>query len=107
MGKRRDRASPYNTLLSTPPPPPPGLVDRKNCESWVHLGGGGDSPWTLPLEYVFYTVFSTYLGTQIFSYKEKDGELFFFAYLGKDYYSVWLLLEHIFAVIKNFPPCIF
>ena len=48
-----------------------GLVDQKNDESWVHLGGGSDSPWTLPVDlllnimYVLYTVFSTYLGAQI------------------------------------------
>ena len=46
-------------------------MDQKNDESWVHLGGGSDSPWTLPVDlllnimYVLYTVFSTYLGAQI------------------------------------------
>ena len=51
------------------PPLPPGLVEQKNHEGWVHLGGGSDSPWTLPVDlllntmYVLYAVFSTYLGT--------------------------------------------
>lgn len=68
------------------------------------------TPWTLPVdvtECVLYKIFFTYLGTQIVLYKEKDGELIFFASLGFRIYSVWLLLEHIFAVFKNFPPCIF
>ena len=56
--------------------------------------------------YVLYTVFSTYLGTQIVLYKEKDGELIFFASLGKDLFRL-AMLEHIFAVFKNFPSCIF
>ena len=84
------------------PPLPPGLVEQKNHEGWVHLGGGSDSPWTFPVDLVF----STYLGTQIFLYKEKDGELIFFASLGKDLFCL-AMLEHIFAVFKNFPPCIF
>ena len=95
MGKRRDRVSPYNTSLSMPPPPGGGgLVDQKNRESWVHLGGGSDSPWTLPVDlllnimYVVDTVFSTYLGAQIFLYKEKDGELIFFASLGKELFCL-------------------
>ena len=46
-------------------------------------------------------VFSTYLGTQIFLYKEKDGELIFFASLGKDLFCL-AMLELIFAVFKNF-----
>ena len=98
MGKRRDRVSPYNTSLSMPPPRGGGggwgLVDQKNRESWVHLGGGSDSPWTPPVDlllnimYVLYMVFSTYLGAQIFLYKEKDGELIFFASLGKDLFCL-------------------
>ena len=94
------------------PPPPRGLWTKNNRESWVHLGGGSDSPWTLPVDlllntmYVLYIVFSTYLGTQMFLYKEKDGELIFFASLGKDLFCL-AMLEHIFAVFKNFPPCIF
>ena len=79
-------------------------MDQKNRESWVHLGGGSDSPWTLPMDlllnimYVLYTVFSTYLGAQIFLYKEKDGELIFFASLGKDLFCLaiqgfWYFME--------------
>ena len=69
-------------------------MDQKNRESWVHLGGGSDSPWTLPVDlllnimYVVDTVFSTYLGAQIFLYKEKDGELIFFASLGKELFCL-------------------
>ena len=97
MGKRRDRASPYNTSLSIPPPPPPGgLVDQKNRESWVHLGGGSDSPWTLPVDlllnimYVLYTVFSTYLGAQIFFCTKRKMENWFSLHPWERIYSVWL-----------------
>ena len=49
------------------------------------------TPWTLPVdvtECVLYKIFSTYLGTQIVLYKEKDGELIFFASLGKDLFCL-------------------
>ena len=49
------------------------------------------TPWTLPvdiIEYVLYKVFSTYLGTQIVLYKETEGELIFFASLGKDLFCL-------------------
>ena len=90
-----------------------GLWTKKNRESWVHLGGGSDSPWTLPVDlllnimYVLYTVFSTYLGAQIFLYKEKDGELIFFASLGKDLFCLaiqgfWYFTEKKSKISRDF-----
>ena len=97
MGKRRDRASPYNTSLSIPPPPPAGGAcgPKKPWKlgpfrrgQWLSL----DPPCGSVIEYnvcIVYSVFYLLRSPNFFGTKRKM-ENWFSLHPWERIYSVWL-----------------
>ena len=97
MGKRRDRASPYNTSLSIPPPPPAGGAcgPKKPWKlgpfrrgQWLSL----DPPCGSVIEYnvcIVYSVFYLLRCPNFFCTKRKM-ENWFSLHPWERIYSVWL-----------------